>query len=253
MPHCEVPITPAALRSRHARAPCAMRSRSPPRRRSPGSSAATLPARVRMSHRVSGRCDTGTHEPFPHPRQPGRGRRTRRGSRAPLDQDHGEARRHQDRDVDDRPDDARGRGHARQGPPPVREGRLPGPARPEIPSVRRRLRLSRAGRRRRRGAARHRRAGRLRLHRLPGRPDVAGRQGHRDARGGRRGRHRDRHGDLARGLSGGRRRARGARDRGRQGGLRRRAPEGDPRDRRAADLRARPACVGAGDHAPART
>ena len=51
-------------------------------------------------------------------------RGARRGPRQALDQDLREAPGHPARDVDDRPDDARGRGHARQGPPPVREGRL---------------------------------------------------------------------------------------------------------------------------------
>ena len=84
----------------------------------------------------------------------------------------------------------------------------PAPTIPEIPSVRRRLRLSGAGRRRPRRARGHRRAHRRGVDRLPGRADVAGDQAAGDRGGGRRRRRRDRHGDLARGLPLRRRRAR---------------------------------------------
>ena len=47
-------------------------------------------------------------------------------ARQALDQDHRQAAGHPPRRVDARPDHARGRGHRRQGPPPVREGRVPG-------------------------------------------------------------------------------------------------------------------------------
>ena len=49
----------------------------------------------------------------------------------PVDQDHGQGVGDRPRDLDDRPDHARGRGHARQGPRPVRQGAPPGPGRPD--------------------------------------------------------------------------------------------------------------------------
>ena len=45
-----------------------------------------------------------------------------------------EGRGHPPGDLDDRPDDARGPGHAGQGAPALRQGRLPGAAHPEVPS-----------------------------------------------------------------------------------------------------------------------
>jgi drug/metabolite transporter (DMT)-like permease len=67
-------------------------------------------------------CDTGTHEPHPRTREPRRRGRARRGPREAFDQDVRQAPGHPPRHVDDRPHDARGLGHAGQGPAPVREG-----------------------------------------------------------------------------------------------------------------------------------
>ena len=78
----------------------------------------------------------------------------------------------------------------------------PDPARPEIPSCAAVCVYPALVAVAARGAARHRRRGRLGVDRLPGRPDVARRQGRGDPRRGRRRRDRDRHGDLARGLPG---------------------------------------------------
>ena len=122
----------------------------------------------------------------------------------------------------------------------------PAPTRPEIPSVRRRLRLPGAGRRRRdalRAPASH--VASVSTGFPAGQTSLDIKLARRG--GGRRRRRRDRHGHLARGLPARRRRARDGRDRARQGGLRRRAPEGDPRDRRARLLRPRPPRLDARD------
>ncbi len=166
---------------------------------------------------------------------------------ARLDQGRRQAAGHPAGDLDARPHHARGRRHPRQGARPLRQGGLPRPGPPGGAVVRGGLRLPGAGRRRRRGAAGHRRADGRGGDRLPVGAGVAGGQAARD-RGGRRGRRPgDRHGHLARGVPGRRRRARAGGDRARARGVRRRPPEGDPRDGRAGLLRARPPRLRPGD------
>ena len=137
--------------------------------------------------------------------------------------------------VDGRPDDARGLGHARQGAPPVREGRLPGPdACPRSPPVAAVCVYPSLV-----GVAREALDGtgvRASPRWPPAFPsgqaslDVKLRD---TAEAVAAGAERDRHGDLARGLPGRRRHARVEEIVRGQGGVRRRPPEGDPRDRGA--------------------
>ena len=115
----------------------------------------------------------------------------------------------------------------------------PDPVDPSIPSVAAvcvypNLVADRGG-----AAARLERQGRLGRDRVPVRPVAARRQARRRARGGRARRRRDRHGDRPRRLPLRPLREGLRRDRQGEGGLRRRAPEGDPRDRRARHLRQR--------------
>ena len=134
------------------------------------------------------------------------------------------------------------------------QGDAPRPRRPDLPAGRGRLRLPRHGRRRQGDPRRLRGARRLGGHRLPQRSCGAGHQARRRRGRRRRRRRRDRHGDrpgrvpvraLPRGLRGDRgRRARPAATR---------APEGDLRDRRAADLRQRTTRQLAGDDGRRRT
>ena len=69
----------------------------------------------------------------PARRRPGRRRGPRRRARHPLDQDHGQGVRDRPRDPDGRPDHARGPGHPRQGPRARRQGDAPRPGRPDLP------------------------------------------------------------------------------------------------------------------------
>ena len=169
-------------------------------------------------------------------------------ARHPVDQDHRQGLGDRPGDLDDRPDHARGRGHPGQGARAVRQGAAARPGRPDAPAGRRGLRLPRHGRR-----WRSRRCAAAACTSPASRPRsrAAGRsldgQAGRHPRRGRGRRRRDRHGDrprrvpvrpLPRGLR---------RDRRGQGGLRRRAPQGDPRDRRAGHLRQRPPRLLAGD------
>ena len=89
-------------------------------------------------------------------RRPGRPRGARRRAREALDQEGVEGRRAAAVGADDRPDDARGRRHAGQGPRPVGEGDPAGSRRPVDPELRRGLRVPEPradGARRRRAAA----------------------------------------------------------------------------------------------------
>ena len=90
-----------------------------------------------------------------------------------------------------------------------------------------------------------RRQGRGGRHLLPQRAGAAGGEARRRAGRQAAGRRRDRHGHRPRRVPGRRVRPRLRRDRGGQGGLRRDAPEGDPGDRRARDLRQRAPRLGA--------
>ena len=65
----------------------------------------------------------------------------------PVDQDHRQGVRDRPRHPDGRPDHARGPGHPRQGARAGRQGDAPRPGRPDLPVGRRRLRLPRHGRR----------------------------------------------------------------------------------------------------------
>ena len=121
------------------------------------------------------------------------------------------------------------------------KGRRPDPIRPVDPERRGHLHLSDVDHGRARGARGQRRPRRQRRDGLPVGPDVRRAQGHGDAPGGRGRRRRDRHGHRPRrvplrGLRDGVRR-----DRRGQGSVRRGAPQGHPRDRRARDVRQRPA------------
>ena len=171
-------------------------------------------------------------------------------ARHPLDQDDGQGLGDRPGDLDDRPDHARGRGHAGQGARAVRQGAAARPGRPDRPAGRRGLRLPRHG-----AASPPRRCAGSGVHvasvatAFPSRPGAARRSSSptpRDAVRGRR--RRDRHGDRPRRVPG-RPLPRGLRrDRGRQGRpAATRAPQGDPRDRRAGHLRQRPARLLAGD------
>ena len=71
----------------------------------------------------------------------------RRRAQAPLDQEGVEALGARPRDPDDGSDDARGEGHAGQGPGDVRQGDAPAAGRPDDPVGRRGVRLPRARRR----------------------------------------------------------------------------------------------------------
>ncbi len=178
---------------------------------------------------------------------PGRRRGQGRLSRHPLHQDDRQGLRPRPGHPDGRPDHARGCGHPGQGPGAVLEGDAAGSRRPVLPAGRGRVRLPRHGADGPRDARCVRRAHRLGGHRVPLRARGDGHQARRHPGRRRGGRPRDRHGDrprrvprrpLPRGLRGDRRRPRR---------LRRRPPEGDLRDRRAADLRQRPPGVLAGD------
>ena len=122
-----------------------------------------------------------------------------------------------------------------------RQGHAPRPVRPDLPRHGGGLRLPRHGRHGEGRAGRQRRQGRRGRDGVPQRPGRDGRQARRHQGRRGRGRRRDRHGDrpgrvpvrpLPRGLRG---------DRPGPRGLRRTSapPQGDPRDRRAADLRQR--------------
>ena len=122
----------------------------------------------------------------------------------------------------------------------------PDPSDPAHPVRRRGLRLPEPRPDRGRAAARHGRQGRVRRDRVPVRPVAARRQAPR-RRGRRRdGRRRGRHGHRPRRVPLRPLREGLRRDRPREGGLRRRAPEGDPRGRRARHLRQRPPRVDPG-------
>ena len=179
--------------------------------------------------------------------RPGRRRGARRRAQAALDQEGVEAVGARPRDLDDGPDHARGEGHAGQDPGDVRQGDAPAAGRPDDPVGRRRVRLSGARRRGEGRAPRLDRQGRQRRHRLPVGPDVPRHQGRRGPRGGRGRRRRDRHGHRSRRLPVGRLPDRVRGDRRGQGGGRRGAPQGHPRDRRARDVRQRPAGERPGD------
>ena len=187
-------------------------------------------------------------DPSASTRGPRGHRGARRHARQALDQDHRQAAGHSPGRLDGRPHDARGRGHARQGAPPVRQGGLPGADHARDP-----LRAPRSASTRRSWASPARRwtgtgvKRRLGGDRLPVRAGLARREAARH-RGRRcRRRRRDRHGDLARGLPRRRRRPRDGGDRARQGRVRRRPPEGDHRDRRARLVRPRAARLDARD------
>ena len=153
--------------------------------------------------------------------RPGRRRHAGRRAQAPLDQEGLQAVGPQPRRLDDRPDHARGQGHARQGPGAVRQGDAAAAGRPDDPVGRRDLRLSGDGRRGQGRPPRLDGQGRQRRHWLPVRPDLPRHQDRRGAgrRRGRRGRGRHGHRPWrlpVRGLPDG---LRG--DRGGQGSLRR--------------------------------
>ena len=176
-----------------------------------------------------------------HRGRPGRGRGAGRCAQAALDQEGVEDVGARARDLDDGPDHPRGEGHAGQDPGDVRQGDAPAAGRPDDPVGRRRVRLSGARRRGEGRAPRLDRQGRQRRDRLPVGPDVPRHQGRRGPRGGRGRRRRGRHGHRPRRLPVGRLPDRLRGDRRGQGGGRRGAPQGHPRDRRARDLRQRPA------------
>ena len=180
-------------------------------------------------------------------RRRGRARGARRDARQALDQEGLEAAGLRPRRPDDGPDDARGRRHARQGRRALLEGDAARPGRPVDPVRRRRLRLPEPRRDREGAARRLRRQGRLGRDGVPVRPVAARGQARRRARGGRARRRRDRHGDRPRRLPLRPLREGLRRDRPGEGGLRRRAPEGDPRDRRARHVRQRPPRLAARD------
>ena len=171
--------------------------------------------------------------------RPGRRRAARGRAREAVHQEGREGLGARARDPLLRPDDARGPGHAGQGRRALLEGDPARPERPERSVGRRRLRLSEP-RRDREGAPRgHRRQGRERRDVLPVRPGAARRQAARRRGRRRAGRRRGRHGDRPRRVPLGPLREGLRRDRAGQGSVRRRAPEGDPRGRRARHLRQR--------------
>ena len=197
----------------------------------------------RCCERVNGdshrRCRAAPVPAWAARRRPGGRRGARRAPRHPVDQEVGEGRGDRPGDLDGRPDHARGRRHARQGPCAVRQGRPPRPGRRERAHGGGHLRLFRPGRRRRTrpGGQRHR--GGERRDGLPVRAGAAGRQARRHAPGHRGRRGRDRHGDRPGRLPVRRLRQGLRRDRRDQGRVRRHAPEGHPGDRRAGHLRQR--------------
>ena len=173
--------------------------------------------------------------------RPGRRDGTRGRPEEALDQARVEGVGARAGDRDDGPHDAGGEGHRGQGPGALREGPSSRSVRPVDPERRGHLHLSDVDHGRARGARGQRRPRRQRRDGLPVGPDVRRAQGHGDAPGGRGRRRRDRHGHRPRrvplrGLRDGVRR-----DRRGQGSVRRGAPQGHPRDRRARDVRQRPA------------
>ena len=172
-------------------------------------------------------------------RRPGRGRGARGRAREALDQARGEALRARARDPLHGSDDARGSGHAGQGRGALLEGGASRPDRPAHPFGRGGVRLSEPRSRRGRAAARERREGRVGRDRVPVRAVAARGEARRGALGRRAGRGRGRHGDRPRRVPLGALREGLRRDRAREGSVRRRAPEGDPRDRRARHVRQR--------------
>ena len=170
-------------------------------------------------------------QPAPAPRRPpGRRRRrpraARRRARHPLDQDHLEEVGARPHHRADRPDDARGCRHPRQGALAGREGDDPGSRPTRHPAGRRGLRLRRHGagcrggpRCRPRRSRRRPHLGRRRRDRLPQRPGLAAREARRHGRRRRRRRRRDRHGHRPRRLPRRPLRPGLRRDRRRQGGL----------------------------------
>src|SRR5581483_10934920 len=168
-------------------------------------------------------------------------------AREAVDQEGVEGLRAGARDPDDGSDDARGRGHGREGRGPVVEGRPARPGRARDSLRGRPLRLPEPRTVRGRAASRHRRQGGLRRNGVPVRAGAARREAPR-GRGGRRdGRGRGRHGDRPRRVPLRPLREGLRRGRAREGGVRRRAPEGDPRGRRARDVRQRAPGIAAGD------
>ena len=168
-----------------------------------------------------------------------RARGARRHTRQTLDQEGLEAAGVRARRADDGSDHSGGRGHARQGGSALLEGHAARPERSVRPLGRGRVRLpeSRAGGRC--APARLERQGRLRRHGVPVRSVPACSEARRCPGGGRARRRRDRHGDRPRRLPLRPLRKGLRRDRQGEGSLWRRAPEGDPGDRRARDVRQR--------------
>ena len=188
-----------------------------------------------------------------HRRRPGRRRGAGRLAQAPVDQEGVEGVGARPRDLDDGPDHPRGEGHAGQDPGDVRQGDAAAARRPDDPVRRGGVRLSGARRRGEGRAARVDRQGRQRRDGLPVGPDVPRHQGRRDPRGRRGRRRRGRHGHRPRRVPVRRLPDRLRGDRRGQGGGRRGAPQGDPRDRRARDLRQRPARLASWRWPPAPT
>ena len=176
-----------------------------------------------------------------------------RFAQAALDQEGLEAVGARPRDPDDGPDDARGKGHAGQDPGDVRQGDASAAGRPDDPVRRGGVRLPGARRRGEGCPARLDGQGRQRGDRLPVRPDVPRHQGRRGPCGGRGRRRRGRHGHRPGRVPVGRLPDRLRGDRRGQGGGRRGAPQGHPGDRRARDVRQRPAGVASSRWPPAPT
>nr|WP_284289966.1 hypothetical protein [Angustibacter aerolatus] len=169
----------------------------------------------------------------PARRRPGRPRVAGRRPAHAVGQDDVEGVGDRHGDLDGRPHHARGRRHPRQGAGAVREGGAPRPVRPVDAHGGRGLRLQRPRVDRRGGAARHRHPRRRGGHGVPVRPGHAAGQARRRPRRGRGRGRRDRHGHRPRGVPVGPLPAGARRDRRREAGVRRRAPQGDPGDRRA--------------------
>ena len=180
-------------------------------------------------------------------RRSGRRRGPRGRAREALDQARGEAVRARSRDSLHGSHDARRLRHAGQGRGALLEGGASGSDRSRHPVGRRRVRLSEPRAGRRRAPARQRRQGRLGRDRVPVRAVAPCDEARGGALGRGAGRGRGRHGDRPRRVPLRTVREGLRRDRARQGGVRRRAPEGDPRDRRARHLRQRAPREPAGD------
>ena len=163
----------------------------------------------------------------------------RRRAREALDQAGVEAVRARARGADDGPDDARGRGHAGQGRGAVLEGRAARSVRPERPVGARRVCVypnlvpTAVERLRGTGVKVASVATAFPSGQAPLDASCRG------ALGRRAGRRRGRHGDRPRRVPLRPLREGLRRDRADQGGVRRRAPEGDPRGRRARHVRQR--------------